>query len=209
MKVYEKIQEFHYNSLNVSLAKSKRINRVEIEWTKTEASVGCWCMKRQPRNNVYLAGYADKQAGSVCSSRWEEATVRAVTGVVGPEKDHIVCSQMPAHSDCSRPDPARVVLLRSYRRSLAGFSGQRLGGRPSFSALTGRFRLEQSWSTLAIAVQSAELVLVGDHWRSRCAALWSVIAGEVDSLLSCCKCDSDSNCRTRGPRSYTFAASCH
>jgi hypothetical protein len=92
-----------------------------------------------------------------------------------------------------------VMLLKSFRRSLAGFSRQRLGSQPSFSALTGRCGLEQSWSTLATAVQSAELVLAGDHWGNRFAALWSAIAGEVDSLLSCCKRDSDCNCHTRGP----------
>jgi hypothetical protein len=47
---------------------------------------------------------------------------------------------------------------------------------------------------LAIAVRSAELVLVGDHWRSRLAALCSAIAGEGDSLLSCCKRVSNCNC---------------
>jgi hypothetical protein len=57
----------------------------------------------------------------------------------------------------------KAVLLKTFRRSLAGFGVQRLGSRPSFSALTGRCGLEQSWSTLAIAVRLAELVLVGDH----------------------------------------------
>jgi hypothetical protein len=55
--------------------------------------------------------------------------------------------------------------------AVAGFGGQRLGSRPSFSALTGRCGLEQSSSTLAIAVRSAKLVLVGVHWRSSLAAL--------------------------------------
>jgi hypothetical protein len=54
----------------------------------------------------------------------------------------------------------------------------------------------------------AKLMLVGDHWRSRLAALWSAIAGEVGSLLSCRKRDSDCNCSTRGPHFYTSAASC-
>jgi hypothetical protein len=62
---------------------------------------------------------------------------------------------------------------------------------------------------LAIAVRLAELMLGGDHWRSRLAALRSAIAGEVGSLVSCRKRDSDCNCSSRGPHFYTFGASCH
>jgi hypothetical protein len=38
-------------------------------------------------------------------------------------------------------------------------------------------------------VRSAKLVLVSYLWRSRFAALWLAIAGQVDSLLPCCKRD--------------------
>jgi hypothetical protein len=40
---------------------------------------------------------------------------------------------------------------------MAGFGGRRLGSRPSFSVLTGRCGLEQSWLSLAIAVRPVEL----------------------------------------------------
>jgi hypothetical protein len=48
---------------------------------------------------------------------------------------------------------------------------------------------------------------VGDRWRSRLAALWSTIAGQVDLLLSCCKRDRDCDCHARELRFCNFTAS--
>jgi hypothetical protein len=55
----------------------------------------------------------------------------------------------------------------------------------------------------ARTVRPAKLVLVGDRW-SRLAVQWSVTAGQVDSLLSSRRCDSDCNCRAREPRFFYF-----
>jgi hypothetical protein len=89
-----------------------------------------------------------------------------------------------------------------------GLSGSRwlaLAGSDWGAGLCG---LEQSWSTLVIAVRSAEFLPIGDHWRSRLAALWLAIAGEVGLLFSCRKCGSNCNCSTKWPHFYTFATSC-
>jgi hypothetical protein len=72
----------------------------------------------------------------------------------------------------------------------------------------GRCGLEQSWLTLAVAVQSAEFLVLGNHWGSRIAPLWLEIAGDVGLLFpSSSKRDSNCNCRVRVTLQLTVSQS--
>jgi hypothetical protein len=74
------------------------------------------------------------------------------------------------------------------------------GWRPVKLLCTGLAELAKACSDDVVG----KLVRVGECWRSRPIAVWSVITGQVNSMLSHCRCDSNCNSCAREPRFYTF-----